>query len=332
MPDFSDVVTAAPTGERLWLHKCKLVIANDNGSGYDLSNLRVKFRVQAHTIQTLKSAEITVLNLAPATLQNIFTKREFTQVTLSAGYQNGPFGNIFTGKIAYLRVGKEDALTSFLHIVATDCDDAYHWATINVTLGAGAASTPQNQLNAILTALKPYGVTAGSIPPLPATGLPRGKVMQGMVRDMLTDLARSVGCDWHFADGKLNFVTRDVPLTGDVIVLTPRTGLIGAPEQTLDGLNVRALLNPNIVTGRLIQISSSQVNRSAIGSGVQADYSQPYLPSLSANGRYMVYSLSHEGDTRGTGNDWVTEMIAVASDTTTPPLSATYLAAWIDGT
>jgi hypothetical protein len=327
VPDIAVDSVAQPTNQQLYGIQAKLVIANEQGAGYDLSAMHLKFRVQSRTIQTLKSAEITILNLSPATMATLFNSQEFTVVTLSAGYVNGPFGNLFTGKISYSKKGNLDATTSYLTIIATDSDDAYNWATIECPLAAG--TTLQQQLAQVLKVLQPYGITAGSIPTLPANPLVRGKVLSGMVRNVLSDLARTVNCDWHFANGQLNFVSRNVPLSGDVITLTPQTGLIGAPEQTLDGLNVRALLNPNLITGRLIQVFSSQINSSAVGTAAQPDYSPAYLPDLSSNGVYMIYSLTHVGDTRGTGNDWVSEIVAVASSTTSPPLSSLYLNSWI---
>ncbi len=328
------MASAGPSNQRLWLRRCQLTIGT-SGKSYDLSKLRVQFRVASKTVQTLKSAEITIYNPAPETAQAILKQPEFAQVSLSAGYQSGPFSPIFSGKIAYVRWGKEDAVTSFVTIIATDSDAAYNWATINTTLPAGAK--PQDQRDAILSALKPYGITLmQNPPPLPATQLTRSKAMYGMVRDALTDFANSIGCYWHFANGVLNFVAKDAPLAGDVIVLTPQTGLLGAPEQTLDGLNVRALLNPNIVTGRLIKVNAPLVNQGAFSDPrlvPQPSYSSvPYQPGLSANGVYTVYSLVHEGDNRGTGNDWQTRMIAVATASNTPPLTPTFINAVVDGT
>jgi hypothetical protein len=341
MADFSVTGYGLPTGQPLWLRKCQLTIATGRQT-FDFSHLRIRFRVRSRTVQTLKQAEITVYNLSPSHANAIFSSQqagnpsapEFSQVALAAGYQDGPFANIFTGQIAYLRMGKEDAVTRYLTIVASDCDAAYNWATINVTLEANC--TPQNQLDAILKVLKPYGVTAGYIPELPKTPLPRGKILQGMVRDILTDLARSVGCDWHFVSdpsggSKLNFVSRDVPMTGDVITLDPQHGLIGAPEQTLDGLSARSLLNPYVVTGRLIQVPTSLITLAGYtGSPLpNTNQARPVQPGLSTNSIYMVYSLLHAGDSRG--QEWYSDLIAVASDASAQPISSTFIQAVVDG-
>jgi hypothetical protein len=338
------------TGGPCWLRRCRLTVGNNQGQTYDLSQLQTHFRVQSRTVQTLKTAEITVLNPKPATLNAIFGSQEFTQVSLAAGYTGTPkapgaFGPIFAGKIAYLRMGKQDATTSFLNIVATDCDEAYNYATINrpVPQEGEDGPTPKQQLDAIMAALAPYGVTRYSGPAMDnTTRLPRPKVMQGMVRDVVTDFARSVGCDWSLATqpdastggaaSTLIFVQRGVPSSAGVrFLLRPDNGLIGAPEQTLDGLNVRALLNPNFVTGCVIQVQPTQTNQAQPGSAPQPNLQPAYMPSLDAQGQYMVYSVTHEGDTRGSGNDWVTEMVAI-SLSGTPPLTATYTNAIVDGT
>jgi hypothetical protein len=307
-PNFTSSVAGLQTSQPQWLRKCSLIVADANGNGVDLSSLHIKFSVTSATAQTAKKLEATIYNLADSTAQQI--QNEFVQVQLMAGYQGGPYGIIFNGAIAYVRRGREDAITTFVTLTATDADAAYNWGTIQVTLAAGASQ--QNILNSVLTALQPYGIKAGNIPTLASTQLPRGKVMYGMVRDVLTDLANSCNCYWHFGDGQLNFVPRDGYIPGDVITISSSTGMIGVPEQTLDGLNVRALLNPNLKTGHLIQVPTSAITTGQYNSTIRQPNAStvPYLPGLSTNGLYMIYSLTQVGDTRST--PWYSEMICEA--------------------
>jgi len=326
-PTFSTTVIGSATNQQQWLRACKLVVSGASGNTLDLSKLRVKFRVQSQTINTLKNAEITVYNLSPDTAKAIFSQQEFTTLTLSAGYLNTTCAQILVGQIVYLKMGREEALTSYLTITAVDSDEAYNWGTINEPLEAGA--TPQFQLSRILTALQPFNITAGYIPALTGASLPRGKVLYGSIKGVLDQFASSVGRIWSIHDGVLDLYesTDTRPISGDVVTLTPRTGLIGVPEQTLDGLNVRCFLNPAIRQGSLVQIPQQYIAQTSY-TGAQPNLTLPVNPSLSNNSIYRVYALTQVGDTRGPGADWYSEMICVATDKSAQlPISNTFLTA-----
>lgn len=329
MADFSVTTTAAQTNQQQWLRQCKLVVSN-GGSTFDLSNLRVKFRVQSATVNTLKSGEITVYNLSPTTAQAIFTQKEFDTLTLSAGYKNATCATILAGSIVYMRMGREDALTSYLTMIATD-GDPHNWATINIQLLAGQ-TTPQQQLNQILAALKPYGITKDHIDQKALSNnstLSRGKAMYGSVRQVLDAFASSLGLVWNIEDNKLNlFDPADTNnIWGDVFTLTPQSGLVGVPELTLDGLTARCLLNPAIRQGSLVQIPTQYITQTFYSqTQSQPNLSVPVAPSLSTNSVYRVYALTNVGDTRGTGMDWYSDLICVPTQGTLP-ISNTYLSA-----
>lgn len=321
-PTFSITATASQN-QQLWIRKVQLTLSNAAGNTLDLSDLRVRLRVQSATINTSKNAEVIVYNLSPNTAQTIFNQKEYTQLSLSAGYKNGPCGQIIKGKIVYMRLGREDAITSYLAIIATDSDDARNWGTINAYFSQGA--TAEDQLVAILAALAPYGITAGYIPTLPRGGLARGKCLYGKIPDVLNTFASSLHRVWNFQDGLLNiFPTNNPPpVTGDVFILTPQTGMVGVPEQTLDGLNVRSLLTSSIKVGSLVQIPLQYITQVAY-TGLQPNRTIPIQPSLSANGLYRVYALTHSGDTRG--NDWYSDLICVSTDANAQlPVSNTFL-------
>ncbi len=288
-----------------FLRKCTLLVGDNTGSGVDLSALQVKFSVVSATTQTLKHLEARIYNVSDATASQI--QSEFTQVQLSAGYQGGPFGIVFSGFITQFRRGKENAVDSFLDILASEGDIPYNWASLNIALSAGWS--PTDLLNAILKALAPYGIAAGSIPNLPPIQMPRGKAAYGLVRDLLRGLAGSQDCDWNIDNGKLNLIPRYAAVIADITTLTPQTGLIGAPTQTVDGLQVTALLNPSIRAGGLLKVLNPYINSAEIVTPLTAE---DYVPSLSGTGQYKVYSVQHVGDTRG--QEWYTNATCAAVD------------------
>jgi hypothetical protein len=288
-----------------YLRKCTLLVGDDTGSGIDLSNLQIKFSVVSATTQTRKHMEARIYNVADQTAATV--QNEFTQVQLSAGYQNGPFGVIFSGYVTQFRRGRENAVDSFLDIIAATDDIPYNWANLNISINAGWS--PTDVLNAILKALKPYGVTAGSIPELPPIEMPRGKAAYGSVKDLLRGLASSQDCDWNLHDGKLNLIPRYTTVIGDVVTLNPQSGLLNSPTQTVDGLTVSSTLNPNIRPGGVIHVETGLVNTASIVTPLTAE---DYIPTLSVDGQYKAYSVTHVGDTRG--QEWFTESICAALD------------------
>jgi hypothetical protein len=284
---------------KLYLRKIKLVIADAEGNGLDLSEFKVTFEVVSAVVETPRHAKIRVYNLSDATMRQI--QSEFLQVSLSAGYQNGPFGEIFTGLVTKYSSGKIDAITKFLEIDASDAELSYNFATINTTLAAG--TTQADTLNALVSAMP--NVQLGKTPSnLSTTKRPRGQVLYGTVRAHMRTLGINTNAQWFIQDGTIHLLGPNDLLPGGTIILNLSSGLIGTPEQTIDGVAARALLNPLLVTGRGVQIDAALVNRTNILVPLQTN---DYLPPLSPNNVYKIYHTLHKGDNRG--NDWETQII-----------------------
>lgn len=303
-----------------FLRKVSLIVGNASGQGLDLSQLHIRFTIWSATTQSPKHTTIRVYNVADATAKRL--QQEFQQVFLQAGYGDN-VGQIFSGSIKQIRKGRENATDTFIDIIAADGDAAYNFATINTTLVSGW--TAADVYNAILASLKPYGVTAGYAPAFPATKGARGKTMYGMTRDYLRELAASVGSMWNIYDGKLDLIPVSGYIPGQTQVITSATGMVGVPTQTVDGIIVKCLLNPNIRPGSLIQINNASIQQAALS----VDYTATnYFPSLDDDGFYAVYAMTITGDTRG--NAFHTDMICVGVNGT-KPLTSTYTNAVVSG-
>ncbi|MEJ2896220.1 phage protein [Bordetella avium] len=291
-----------------WLRKSALALENASGDQLDISELHFKFVISAADVQTPAAAQIRVYNLSDNTAQRI--QKEFAKVTLRAGYE-GNFGTIFSGDVKQIRRGKETSIDKYLDITAANGDMAYNFAVANFTLAAGW--TAAELYNALLQELSLYGVTAGYAPPFPATVYPRATSFYGMVRDRLRELAEMVGCSWSIHDNRLYLIPISGYIPGDTVVLTSKTGLIGFPEQTINGIHVRCLLNPNIFIGRGIQINNGSVQEAQINVAYTAFN---YFPSIAQDGKYKALAVTHIGDTRG--QSWYTDSICQAIDGTAP--------------
>ena len=292
----------------------------------DFSNFWTTFSVRRGDFQTPNNADIRIYNVKPETA-NLISKNEFTTVSLKVGYQGGALGTIFTGTIVQFRQGRRDQLDSYVDITAADGDEAYHYSTISQTIPAG--TRPGSVADAIIKRLAAVGnqpISPGYAPNFPPTQSIRGQVLFGMCRNEMRRFALQNDCKWSFQDGAVTLIpwTSFIP-GGETPVISVQSGLIGVPEQTQQGINIKTLMNPNYKVGTLVQLNS-QINqfRFALDFNSQTPNSSIALqnklaPNTGPNssdqqGLYYVMVANHTGDTRGEA--WYTDMVCLAADAT----------------
>lgn len=302
------------TGADQYLRTISLIVFGTDLNGLDLSQLRIKFSVKRSDTMTPNSADIRVYNLSMETALQI--QKEFKRVILQAGYA-GNFGVIFQGNIKQVIIGRESATDTFIDIVAGDGDRAYNFAIVNQTLAAGASALDQTQ--AATKAMNSRGVAAGFTGDMPPESLPRGKVMFGNSRDYLRTIAQTTDKSWSIQDEKVTFVSKKSYLPGERVVITSKTGMIGTPQQTNEGVNVKMLLNPIIKIGGRVQIDNKSIERFKINLTVPNSAANIPAP-LTADGVYYVLVCEHQGDTRGV--EWYTTLICLNVDVTANPINS----------
>lgn len=302
-----------------YLRKVQLVVSGQNGSGLDLSNLRIKFNVKRSDTATPNTADIRIYNLAPETALQI--RNEFTHVLLQAGYE-GNFGVIFQGNIKQTIIGRESATDTFLDILAGDGDKAYNFAVVNQTL---QNPTQLDQISLAIQSMNFGGVTGGYIGVQTTPTLPRGKTFFGSTRDYLRVIGQSTDSTWSIQNEKLIFVKRTAYAPGTEVLLTPTTGMIGTPQQTNYGVNVKCLLNPNIqVAGRIkLEVASIlqqklNLDQIAAAKGNVSLVNNAIPRGLNPDGSYYVLVLEHIGDTRGV--EWYCNLVCLDINVTANPI------------
>lgn len=309
--------------------KATLVVAG-GASGLDLSELHFKFQVQNSDEEGPNTCSIRLYNLSADTVKQITgrTPVEYTRLVLQAGYESS-FGVIFDGTIKQFRRGRENATDTYLDILAAASDIEYNFGVCNITLAAGAT---QDQIAAAVTqqmGLKVGTVKADSSLAVTGGALPRGKVLWGMGRLHLRNLAESMGSTWNIEDGKVNVTPLTGYLPGEAVVLSSMTGMVGIPEQTDQGIKVKCLLNAKLRIGALVQIDQASINQTTAQSSaalpvgqLQYDkYAGLSLPAdVTSDGYYRCYVVEFSGDTRG--QEWYTEIIGLAADISSKTVQA----------
>jgi len=295
-----------------FLRAATLVVA-DGVSGRDLSNLHFKFSLKQRNLQTPNTCQIRVYNVSDDTANQV--QKQFSKIILQAGYQGGDIGTIFSGSLVQVRRGRESPVDTYLDISGADGDLAMNFATVNTSLAAG--SSFKDHLNVIAQAMGQHGVTLGYVGPLSSGTLPRGKTMSGMARDYLRDLCFANDSTFFIQNGVLNVVPHEGSLPGAAIELNSATGMIGFPEQTEEGIQIRCLLNPNIKIGGLVKINNADVQQAALNLSYTGARQNALLPKISTadDGLYRVIVSEHSGDTRG--QEWYSDLICIAQGTPT---------------
>jgi len=182
------------------------------------------------------------------------------------------------------------------------------------------SSTPAAGLLGLIQTMGKSGIKAPTqLPALPNTKYQRGRVFYGMTRDEIREFAAAYGLSWSIQDGVLQFVPLTGFVPGNVPIVSPQSGLVGVPEITQNGLELRTLINPQIRIGSLIKLVSNSVNKlrfsmSAEGQTQSLNSALAAQIKTNADGLYYVMVANHHGDTRG--NDWYSELTCLAVDAT----------------
>lgn len=279
---------------------------NYDGEQNGGQGFRIRFDVRLGNTSTPNVAEILITNLKDSTTQPAFHAGK--EVTLSVGYDQG-IQTIFKGQVKQARNMREDWTDKILNLLCTDSARARNYAVVNKALQSGHTHMDRAQL--AIDALKQLGVSQGYIDTdaLTKTKFPRGFVAHGNAKDLLRAISLATKTTWSIQQGKVQILGNDKPLPGGAIKLNAQTGLIGLPEQTINGIEGRCLLNGQIVPGSLIQIDQRSIQKGAFDPSYLGDVKNLNLSPIATDGIYKVWVVGHNGDTRG--NEFFTSFIAI---------------------
>ena len=296
-----------------------------NQPGLDLSEFRLRFEIKRSDDVPLSTAVVRIFNLADTTVKSI--AKDYSGLTIQAGYKNTAAGVIFNGQIVQTKRGKERNVDSYIDVLAVENHLPYNFAMANQTFAPGTSKEQVwNYLNKTLT---PYGGSETAATP-PAGGIvgPRGKVLFGLSLDYMTDTALSSGYTLTMQNGVVTPVPLAGYLPGEAVVLNSKTGMIGQPEATQQGVEITCLINPKIRVGTRVQINNADINQtlSNFNGPSPANPTNPFsgfFASTAADGFYRVLVVEYEGDTRG--QPWYQKLICLILDPSSPANQAAKL-------
>lgn len=272
--------------------------------------LRITFETTQKDASTPNVARIGIFNLKDSSTQPAFYVGK--TVTLSAGYVGSSIYVLFKGQILQARNLRADVTDKVLAILATDGSEPRNYAVVNKTLSAG--HTHYDRAMACFEPMKALGITLGYIDKdaLSKVKFLRGAALFGSAKDWLRQTSTATRTSWSIQNGKLQILANDKALPGGEIVLNSRTGLVGLPVQTIQGIEGAALLNGQIVPGRVVRIDQKSIQQAEFDPSITGAPNNAQLQQfgLSTDGRYKIFYVGHLGDTRG--EPFFTNFIGVA--------------------
>ncbi|EIC3241221.1 TPA: hypothetical protein J1Z64_003833 [Escherichia coli] len=320
-----------------WMRHFELLLVDDKGDGIKFQDLKVVFTIRKMpaTIFNGFVGDFRLYNLSQETRNRILQK-EFTRIQVIAGYRGFPdasgnypdanVGMIFNGDIRYTITGKDNATDTWVLLQCIDGWEGHLNASVKTTVAAG---WKYNELFSLaMKSYAPYGISSGTVPAMPETVFPRGRVVYQNTAGLMNNIAGQCRADWWYENNQVNILPEKRYLD-TATVLNADTGLIGMPQQTLGaGVNVRCLINPRIRLGGLIRLDQQSVYRAALSDEQTAQSAgrlsetenngnlyvggltgaQP--ASINTDGDYIVGRIDYTGDTRGQA--WYMDLLCLA--------------------
>jgi hypothetical protein len=289
----------------------------------DVSNLHLEFKILRTLKKEPNKASLVLLNLSRdhiAQLQkrnnpNPGKKLVGVPVQIEAGYE-GNTSVLFSADLREVGSVKED--TNWKTTIAGDDGGrAYREGRINTqfTKGTAIADILRQCCNSMGIGLgNSSSFTANAQIAGIGSTLPHTLTASGNAADVLDRVIKSIGLTWSIQAGALQLLKKGTPLDQEAIKITPRTGLIGSPQASIDStvslgnpqqfapgakqkvakqpvpkdpgiIKIKTLLIPGMVPGRKITLESEFYN-----------------------GGYMITEVVYSG--QSFGQDWYCDCVA----------------------
>ena len=248
---------------------------------FDLSRLRITFRVKSSLKPEPNTADVSVYNLSDNHRSQLEVAGPLV-MRLEVGYGQNTH-QIFLGEVrtCFTEVQGPDRITKFS---SGDGEQAVLGTRIRVTYGN------QVQIGTCINDIaKALGVGAGNlsyaVSQLQNRGLttiyPRGVALSGNAWKELVTICKSCGLEATIQDGALLILEQGQALQNAAVRLAADSGLEGSPTADNDGtVNAVARLIPELRPGCKVQLESLSVGR----------------------GVFRIYDAEYTGDSHG--EDW----------------------------
>lgn len=228
----------------------QLVIGSSTESIVIDGGLTISFDLTKTITAEPNEATISIVNLNQST-RNLITDKKYNRILLNAGYGDD-MRTLFVGYIDEVE-NRKDSTDITTTMTCTDGSKDYREARTAVTVKKG-----QSDKEIVKEVLKDMPNTETGIQEYKKeTKLPRGKTLVGNSRDILKTVAKNQDANWSIQDEKLLILPKTSALANNEgFLIQEGTGMLGSPQKTTDGLEVRCLLNNIMRVGQLCRVVS----------------------------------------------------------------------------
>lgn len=272
--------------------------------GKVFDGLRIAFEIEKNSESTANPGKIMVYNLSKQSRAEFEEKDRF--VILQAGYLGrdgtssifdtslpnqggGILTSIFSGNIqrSFTDRNGPDLVTT---IEVGDGEKELKETVVDKSFAPGIS------VGAVITSLVgDLGLAIGTVRDLATDIFRNGFSASGRVSEILDELVKKQGLEWHVQDGEVNVLKATSNTKEPTVILSPTSGLIGVPSK-MTGANrdderveFTSLLNPKIKPGVAVILNSTLIS-----------------------GTLRVKKTLLSGDTRGPA--WYTKVEATPND------------------
>jgi hypothetical protein len=290
-----------------WGRKYRVLVKVDGGVALEVANsdwepesLRVTFNLNHAGYMTPCYGDITIYNLTGESEQKLIN--EGSEVTVEAGYRDGHFGKIFHGWVLQPLRDRENVVDYTLTLHCVLQSKIYDHNLVRFTANAGLDQRGTIQQ---VSSNARYPIKVGAVTDnLNKAKLPRGKTFFGEPKKYYRQVAQNSDATCFVKDGAINFTKVTDQPPGEPLLITPKSGLIGTPQQIDYGCTFRTLLDPRIkitVPYQLAKIDLALIRQQKAIQG-------QLLTQLDKDRVFQICNVTYIGDTRG--NDWYCDVIA----------------------
>lgn len=251
-------------------------------------NLRIKFSIPKHIVSTSSPTTISIYNLSPGTRGALQTSE--AQVSIKVGWDNVGLISVFKGSLMAVvsRRDNADIVTDLLCIAAMGAT-----SKTTVSKAFGEQYPLSTMLVDIAKELPGVDVDPKLIDVVDFSTGTQGYSFAGAATDLLDKLARVHGFSWwinngvfHALDDNKTFNEGSVVISSDNGFLKTSEPMLSTPWQKQVGVTVESLLNPFVIPGGSISLTS-KIN-------------------TALSGLYKVHLMTHAGDTHA--DEWTTSI------------------------
>lgn len=267
--------------------------------------LQIEFEVRqsigpAGAIGGFWFADISIYNLNDPTTNILLTQGMGVQ--LEAGFQAGIFGTIFEGTLFQATWERIDGITTklTLHCIVGIVETTNNFISLN-----SAAGLTQRQMVARMAQGAAYPLDDSNVNLPDVTTNSRGEVYFNQPDKYFLQVAIETQANFWISNMAVNIRALVDAETVPVLQVSPETGLIGTPQQTQDGVELKILLNANALLRTKVQLSPN----TAINQLVRQQGTFPTI--LDQKGTYSIAAITHRGNSRG--NEWFTYLTGITS-------------------